>query len=98
MLSSIHTSMEDLAKSIKNIRLKQNLSQKRFGHKIGISGKTISAYERGKCIPPLKVLEKISQAYEISVIDLTKNNENLLINRIKRLQIELNEISRLLEI
>ena len=43
-----------IAQKIKNIRLLKNLSQDRFGKKIGKSGKTISAYESGRCVPTLR--------------------------------------------
>jgi transcriptional regulator with XRE-family HTH domain len=64
---------------IKAIRKKLNMSQDRFGKKVGVSGKTVSAYETGKCIPPLRILEKISKAYDTSfiAIDATKKTELL---------------------
>ena len=55
---------------IKEVRNKKKLSQKRFGYKIGLSGKTISAYENGRCKPPLKVLERISTVYDTPFVHL----------------------------
>jgi transcriptional regulator with XRE-family HTH domain len=49
---------------IRKIRRKRGMSQSRFGNKIGVSGKTISAYETGKIMPSLRVLQKISVVYE----------------------------------
>ena len=65
---------EDISLKIKNIRNRNNLSQERFGKKIGLSGKTISSYETGRCVPPLKVLEDISNVYDLSVV-VVKNEK-----------------------
>lgn len=62
--------MEDLlGLKIKRIRYNYNLSQERFGMKLGLSGKTISAYERGITHPSLRVLEKISRIYNSPLIN-----------------------------
>lgn len=90
--------MKSVAHSIKDLRLKTKLSQKRFGYKVGISGKTISAYETGKCIPPLKVLERLSQTYKVSISTFTVSNDELLIEKIKRLQEDINEISKVMSL
>ncbi|MEN9389633.1 MAG: hypothetical protein RLY61_717 [Candidatus Parcubacteria bacterium] len=90
--------MKSVAHSIKDLRIKTKLSQKRFGYKIGISGKTISAYETGKCTPPLKVLEKISHTYKISISTFTVSSDELLIEKIKRLQEDINEISKVMSL
>ncbi len=51
-------------KEIKKLREELNLSQERFGKKVGVSGKSISAYETGRVIPPLKIMEKIAKVYK----------------------------------
>jgi transcriptional regulator with XRE-family HTH domain len=50
---------------IKKLRKELNLSQRRFGEKVGISGKTVSAYETGRIVPPLRVMEKIASTYNV---------------------------------
>lgn len=59
---------KDISQQIKEIRNKYNLSQERFARKIGVSGKTISAYENKRCMPPLKVLENISNVYDKPIL------------------------------
>ena len=54
-----------LPNKIKRLREIRGLSQERFGNKVGVSGKSISAYENGRCTPPLKVLETISKVYRV---------------------------------
>ncbi|MFZ5424717.1 MAG: helix-turn-helix transcriptional regulator [Patescibacteria group bacterium] len=77
---------------IKEIRDKYKLSQERFGNKIGVSGKTISAYETGKCIPPLKVLNSIAEAYNVSFLSLTESSENKLRQKIQQITTALSEL------
>ena len=59
--------IENLGNQIKKIRNEKGLSQKRFGEKVGISGKSISAYETGKVIPPMTILEKITSTYQSTI-------------------------------
>ncbi len=55
---------------IKKLRKHKNLSQHSFGKKVGLSGKTISAYETGRIAPPLKVLERIADTYNVEISSL----------------------------
>jgi len=68
----------DLAKKLKEIRMERNLSQERFGKKIGKSGKTVSAYESGRCAPTLTVLDSISQVYDVTFLHLKKSKKEQL--------------------
>lgn len=77
---------------IKNIRDKQNLSQTRFGKKIGISGKSISAYETDKTTPPLHVLEKISTTYNVSIFDIAPKQRKEFENKLENILRDINEI------
>lgn len=67
-----------LAKKLKEIRVSRNLSQERFGKKIGKSGKTISAYESCRCAPTVKVLDSISQVYDVTFLHLKKSKKEKL--------------------
>ncbi len=70
--------MENISNKIKYIRDSYKLSQDRFGRKIGLSGKTISAYETNKATPPLYVLERIADTYKVSIFDIpNKQKENI---------------------
>lgn len=63
----------NIGRKIREIREQKNLSQDRFGKKIGKTGKTICAYERGRCVPPLKVLEEISQVYDATFMSVRQS-------------------------
>jgi transcriptional regulator with XRE-family HTH domain len=83
----------DISLRVKEIRNKHNLSQERFGKKIGLSGKTISSYETGRCIPPLKVLDKISDVYGVPVVLLNHDKKEELKIRLNSLKEFLEELS-----
>lgn len=51
-----------LAAKIKKARLEAQLSQGELGSAIGLSDKSVSAYEAGRATPPLSILEKLSRA------------------------------------
>lgn len=82
----------EIGKQIKNLRIKLNMSQDRFGKKIGLSGKTISAYEKGNIFPPLTVLEKISEEFDVNFI---KKSNKELERKIEELQRNLNDLQKL---
>ena len=82
----------DIGKKIKEIRMGKNLSQERFGKKIGKSGKTVSAYECGKCAPSLSVLDSISQVYDVSFLHLKKSKQDQLKAKLQYLKDILQEI------
>ncbi|HLC93740.1 MAG TPA: helix-turn-helix transcriptional regulator [Patescibacteria group bacterium] len=78
---------------IKNIRNLNNLSQDRFGKKIGLSGKTISSYETGRCIPPLYVLKDISHVYDVPLMVVKEEKKHALSEKIVHIQSLLQEIN-----
>mgnify|MGYP002077911185 CR=1 FL=1 len=88
--------LEDVGEKIKKIRLQKNLSQDRFGAKIGGSGKSISCYERGIITPSLKVLENISQVYKVSLVVLKKERKQELNSKLDQVPQALDEISEVL--
>lgn len=45
---------------IKSARRLANISQKQLAEKLGLSEKTISAYEKNRAIPPAPTLQKIA--------------------------------------
>lgn len=60
----------DIGSNIKSIRKKENLTQKDFAHKIGISRNALINYENNKRIPSIEIIEKISNAFSINLYDL----------------------------
>ena len=47
-----------------------DMSQKELAKKLGVSDKTVSAYETGRAIPPTTTLAKISELTKVSIPDI----------------------------
>lgn len=81
--------LENPGEQIKKIRTEKGLSQDRFGRKIGVSGKTISAYETGRIHPPLKVLDKISQTYSTTIQIPNIKTKEMLLEKLEQIQLQM---------
>ncbi|NBO22803.1 XRE family transcriptional regulator [bacterium] len=82
----------EIGEQLKKLREKLNISQDRFGKRIGVTGKTVSAYETGKIIPSLDILKKISEEYNVTFF--RKNNREIE-RRIDDIQKSLHELQKL---
>ena len=71
---------------LKKLRCNLNLSQERFGKRLGISGKSVSAYETGRCIPTVRVLKHIANEYNVSFTEMSNDNRISLSNKVKELE------------
>lgn len=87
-----------VAQQIKEVRTKNKLSQDRFAKKIGVTGKTVSAYETGRCMPPLKVLENIANIYDASVITITDIKRDELSNKLREIQKHLEDVKKIIDL
>lgn len=61
----------DIGQKIKELRKKQGMSQKDLADKLGITPVMISQYENGKRNPKLETLQKISDALEVDISELS---------------------------
>jgi XRE family transcriptional regulator, regulator of sulfur utilization len=66
---------EDLGRKISILRISRGWSQDRLAQAAGITSSALSEYERGKKIPELKSLRKITSAlgYSLSALDRTED-------------------------
>ena len=62
--------------TIKNLRESRNLTQAELAEMIGVSSKTVSKWETAKGLPDITLLQPLSQALGISVIELM-NGEHI---------------------
>lgn len=62
-------------KIIKDLREKQNLTQSKLAEDISVSDKTISKWETGKGLPDISLLEPLSNALGVSVIELMNGEQ-----------------------
>ena len=61
---------EKIGKFIKELRIQNNLTQQELGDKLGISGKSISKWERGINLPDITILTDISKIFHITTDEL----------------------------
>lgn len=68
---------EKVGKFIKEIRTKNNLTQKEFAEKLGVTFQAVSKWENGKNIPDISLLKEISKMFNVNIDDIlegeTKN-------------------------
>ncbi|WP_310603262.1 helix-turn-helix domain-containing protein [Anaerosporobacter sp.] len=51
-------------------RKEKNLTQEQLAEKLGVSNKTISKWENGKCMPDYSVVESLCKELEITIAEL----------------------------
>ncbi len=73
---------EKIGKLIKKIRINNNLTQKDFAEKYGVSYQAVSKWERGINMPDISLLKEISNDFNINISELLdgKLNTNKLMN------------------
>lgn len=57
-------------------RKEQNLTQEQLAEKLGLSNKTISKWECGKCMPDYRSVKTLCDVLEISVAELMDGDEH----------------------
>ena len=76
---------EKFGKFIKEIRKKNNLTQKEFADKYNVTYQAVSKWENGKNMPDSTLIKKISEDFNVSLEELyngefkSKKNKNLII-------------------
>lgn len=57
------------------LRKENNLTQEQLGEKLGVTNKTISRWETGTYLPPVDILEKLSDMYGITINEIISGRE-----------------------
>ena len=65
---------EKISKFIKEIRLKNNLTQEQFANIYNVTYQAVSKWENGKNLPDISILKKICNDYNKDINDLLDNN------------------------
>ena len=65
-----------VGKFIAQKRKEKNLTQEQLAEKIGISNKTISKWETGKCMPDYSVIELLCEELNITLAELISGEED----------------------
>lgn len=89
----------DIAKRIRQARQGARLSQQDLATAVGVSDKSISAYEQGRAVPPINKLKKIASQTSHSLNYFTDENvdQATIANRLIKVEQELKEIKKLLK-
>ena len=61
---------EKIGKFIKDLRIKNNLTQKEFADKYNVTYQAVSKWENGKNMPDLSLLKDICKDFDVSLDDL----------------------------
>ncbi len=96
------TKMDKIAKKLKQARVEAALSQKDLANSLKLSDRTISAYEKGRAMPPLDTLQNISNLTHKSINyfldEEIDEGENLDLQvKLKKIEIELLQIKKALK-
>ena len=66
---------EKIGKFIAECRKNHKLTQEELGEKMGVSSKTISRWETGRCMPDISLLEPLSIELEVTINELIKGHK-----------------------
>ncbi len=96
------TKTDKLAKKIRQARVEAALSQKELAHALQLSDRTISAYEKGRALPPLDTLQGISNLTHKSINyfleeELEVEEDFDLQLKLKKIELELLQIKKVLK-
>ena len=64
-----------LGEMIKNIRIKNNLTQQKLGDMLGVTYQAVSKWENGKNIPDIAILKLISEKFDVDFEELLTGNK-----------------------
>ena len=70
MNGGIHMNQLVTGKFIALKRKQKNLTQEQLAEKLGVSNKTISKWETGKCMPDYSVVKNLCEELEVTVAEL----------------------------
>lgn len=68
---------DNIGKIIKDLRRKNNLSQKAFANKFGVTYQAVSKWENGKNIPDITIIQEICKEYDLSLDTFFDNKKEI---------------------
>jgi transcriptional regulator with XRE-family HTH domain len=91
--------LSELAQRIRRARREAHLSQHELGASIGVSDKSVSAYEQGRSVPPISKLKGISESTQHPLSFFTQENidEATITAKLLSIERELTEVKKLLK-
>jgi len=90
--------MSKIGQKIKAARKIRRVTQEELANAMGVSDKSISAYESGRANPPLNVVEKISKVTNQPLsFFLNDTVETSILSKLREVETQFKEIKRLLK-
>ncbi len=62
--------MVKIGQFLADLRHERNLTQEQLGEELGVSNKTISRWETGTYLPPVEMLQLLSEKYNITINEI----------------------------
>ena len=78
----------NFGEKIKDLRIKNNLTQQDFADKFFVTRQAVSRWEQGKSIPGIDVLELIAKEFNVSIDYLVSEDDSIKQVEEKELQID----------
>lgn len=76
---------ERIGKFIKKLREENNLTQKEFADKLGVTFQAVSKWENGKNVPDIAILKQISEDFGVNIDEILEGERKGKINTTKRI-------------
>ena len=90
--------MIKIGKKIRSARIAKRITQNELAAAIGVSDKSISAYESDRIAPPIPVLEKIADTTEHSLTYFLEDTiEASILAKLREIERQFDDIKSLLE-
>ena len=67
--------IEEFAKKIKDLRLKNKLTQKEFANKLGVTYQAVSKWENAKNMPDISIIKEICNIFNLDIDELLNNKK-----------------------
>ena len=66
---------KNIGSFITSKRRERNLTQEQLAEKLGVSNKTISKWENGRCLPDYSIIEALCKMLDVSISELLEGKE-----------------------
>lgn len=62
--------LQKIGKFLAQLRKEQELTQEQLGEKLGVTNKTVSRWENGNYLPPVEILQMLSDLYGLTINEI----------------------------
>ena len=62
--------IQKIGKFLAQLRREQEMTQEQLGEKLGVTNKTVSRWENGNYLPPVEMLQALSEFYGLTINEL----------------------------